>query len=72
MKMLAFLHKISESLNKNSKKEITVFYTDFSKTFDKVPHRELLKKIAKMGVGSSVLHVLDEYLKDYLKNYLRN
>ena len=34
--MLAFLQKIFESLDKNSKDEIVLFYTEFSKAFGKI------------------------------------
>ena len=64
---LAFLQRIFESLDKYSKDEIIAFYTDFSKAFDKVPHHELLKKIAKTGVGGCLVQVLDDYLKNRKK-----
>ena len=41
-----------------------VYYTDFSKAFDKVPHFELLKKVANIGVGGCFLEVLASYLEN--------
>ena len=43
---------------------------DFSKAFDKVPHLELLKKTAKIGVVGCLLEILCDYLngrKQYVK-----
>ena len=42
--MLSFLKEIYEANDKNAKKHVIAFYTDFSKAFDKVAHYELLKK----------------------------
>ena len=50
--------------------EIIPLYTDFLKAFDKVPHSEFLKKIAKMGVGGCLLQVSDEHQK-YRKEFVR-
>ena len=41
-----------------------VYCTDFSKAFDKVPHFELLKKVANIGVGGCFLEVLASYLEN--------
>ena len=38
MNMLLFLKKIHEALDENVQSEIVVFYTDFAKAFDRVPH----------------------------------
>ena len=56
--MVGFPQKIYQPLDDNSNKHIVAFYTDFSKAFDKVPHFELLKKVANIGVGSCLLEVL--------------
>ena len=64
LKICAFLQKIFESFDKILKDEIIAFHADFSKAFDKVPHRKHLKEIAKQGVGGCLLQVLDDYLKN--------
>ena len=46
------------------------FYADFSKAFDKVPHFELMKKVADVGVGGCLLAVLANYL-DGRKQFMR-
>ena len=35
------------------------FYANFSKVFDKVPHKELRQKIGNIVVGGCLMHVLD-------------
>jgi hypothetical protein len=45
--------------------EVDAMYTDFSKTsFDKVSHRLLLRKLAKLGFGDSFLDWIGSYLTD--------
>ena len=44
--MLSFLKEIYEALDNDSNAEIVAVYTDFAKAFDKVPHFDLLRKVA--------------------------
>ena len=60
--MLSFLQKVFKELDKDRSSEIVAFYTDFSNAFDKVPHFELLCKVAEIGVGGCILEVLINYL----------
>ena len=60
-KMLSFLQKIYEAMDKNTSNNIVTFYSDFSKTFDKVPHKELLIKVGQIGVGGCFIEVLVDY-----------
>ena len=60
--MLLFLKKIHEALDKNVQSEVVVFYTDFAKAFDRVPHYELLLKAGQIGIGGCLLEVLYDYL----------
>ena len=49
--------------DKESKNATRVFYTDFAKAFDKVPHHVLLKKkMENLSVGSCFLRFLENYL----------
>ena len=61
---LSFLQKIYEALDRNSNDDITIFYSDFSKAFDKVPHKKLHQKVSQMGVGGCLLDVLYDYVED--------
>ena len=61
--MLSFLQKIYEAMDKNTSDNIVTFYSDFSKAFDKVAHKELLFKVGQIGVGGCFLTVLVDYLQ---------
>ena len=39
-------------------------YLDFSKTFDKVPHKSLIKKLEGYGIQGNVLRWIAEWLED--------
>ena len=68
--MLSFLSKIYRALDENPTDDVFADYMDFSKAFDKVPHLELLKKTANIGVGGCLLEILCDYLngrKQYVK-----
>ena len=49
-------------MEKNTSDNIATFFSVFSKIFDKVPHKELLITVGKIGVGGCFLEVLDDYL----------
>jgi hypothetical protein len=42
--------------------QVDAIYTDFSKAFDNVSHRLLLRKLAKLGFGDSFLVWIGSYL----------
>ena len=56
--MLLFLKKIHEALYKNVQSEVVVFYTDFAKAFDRVPHYQLLLKAGQIGIRGFLLEVI--------------
>ena len=62
--MLSFLRKIHEAPDSDPNSEIVAFYTDFSKTSDKVPQYELIQKVAQIGVGWRLLEILINYLEN--------
>ena len=68
--MLLFLKRMYEALDHDPQSEITAFYIDFSKAFDKVPHYELIQKLIDNGVGGCLLEILIDYLSDR-RQYVR-
>ena len=62
--MLLFLKRIYEALDHDPQPEVIAFYTDISKTFDKVPHYELIQKLIEIGVGGYLLKILYNYLSE--------
>lgn len=41
---------------------LEVVYTDFSKAFDKISHKLLIAKLAKIGIHSALLNWLQSYI----------
>jgi hypothetical protein len=39
-----------------------IFYTDFQKAFDKVPHKRLIKKIENYGITNPILSWIQDFL----------
>ena len=62
--MLHFLNQIYKALDENPNDEIIAFYADFSKAFDKVPHKLLLRKLSDIGVGGCLLEITYDYLRN--------
>lgn len=62
--MISFLNKIYRALDENQHNEVVAFYVDFAKAFDKVPHLELLQKVANLRVGGKILAILFDYLQE--------
>ena len=52
-----------KALDKKSSDTAVAFYTNFAKTFDRVPHYELLKKVSAIGVAGYFLDILCDYLE---------
>ena len=68
--MLSFLQKNYEAMDKNTSDNIVSFYSDFSKAFDKVPHKELLIKAGQIGVSGCFLEVLVDNLQNRRQSVL--
>ena len=43
---------------------VDAIYLDFSKAFDKVPHKHLIAKLKAIGIGGNLLAWLENWLKD--------
>ena len=50
--LLSFLEDVTEAIDED--KPLVVIYLDFSKAFDKVPHKRLLHKIESHGISGNV------------------
>ena len=68
--MRSFLKSFHDALDNESSTKIVAFYTDFSKAFNRVPHFELVQKVANIGVGGCLLEIIIEYL-DNRKQFVR-
>ena len=60
--LLEVYHKILQSIASGN--EVDAIYLDFSKAFDKVPHRLLLTKLETLGITGSLLSWFESYLTD--------
>ena len=57
---IIFLDKLYSSHDVND--NVFCLYLDFSKAFDRVPHKILLQKLTKFGIGGNLLKLLASYL----------
>ena len=51
--LLSFYKKVFETINKGD--EYDIVYLDFSKAFDRAPHKRLLSKVKAHGIDGKVL-----------------
>src|SRR3989441_3177813 len=58
--LLEFLQVVTEGLDEGE--PIDVIYLDFSKAFDKVPHKRLMLKLKAMGIGGRVSKWIESWL----------
>ena len=59
--LLEFLEYITKQLDEGN--TMDVVYLDFSKAFDKVPHRRLVHKLRMHGIGGVVVEWIGEWLR---------
>jgi hypothetical protein len=57
-----FMDKLTQIVDKGTPADI--FYLDFAKAFDKVPHQRLLLKVKNKGIGGEVLNWIKSWLAD--------
>ena len=62
--LLNNLNKLFAAVDDTGTNEVTSFYTDFVKPFDKVPHAGLIVKLQRLGVSGCLLQILTDYLKE--------
>lgn len=63
---LSNLLEATEYINEHLAQEepVDVFYLDFQKAFDTVPHDLLMKKLQKMGLNNQLLAIIADFLTD--------
>ena len=52
--------------------EIDIAYLDFSKAFDKVPHKRLLHKLKAYNISGTILDWIESFLKDLTQQVIVN
>ena len=60
--LLEFLEKITDLFDNSI--PVDVVFLDFSKAFDKVPHKRLLAKMESLGIRGNLLRWTESWLKD--------
>ena len=68
--LLSFYRKVFETINKGN--EFDIVYLDFSKAFDRVPHRRLLSKVKAHGIGGKILEWIRGWLTSRCSLMLTN
>ena len=51
---------------------VDVLYLDFSKAFDMVPHKRLVKKVKAHGIGSNIWRRIEVWLSDIIQGVVIN
>ena len=60
--LLELMEELTEILDSN--KDVDMIYLYFSKAFDKVPHKRLLKKLWGYGINGKVHSWIKEFLSE--------
>ena len=68
--LLEYLDKITELIDSGA--NVDVFYLDFAKAFDKVPHQRLLAKLRGHGITGLITGWIENWLSDRLQRVVLN
>ena len=68
--LLEFLNYVTDTVDKNE--DIDIAYLDFSKAFDKVPHRRLIYKLESYGISGYLMKWIREWLSDRKQRVVLN
>ena len=60
--LIVFQDKLTKIIDQG--KSADIFYLDFAKAFDKVPHKRLIQKLMNKGIQGNVLKWIENWLKD--------
>ena len=61
--LLKFLEEVTKYVDEGN--PVDVLYLDFSKAFDKVPHKRLVEKVKAHGIGSTIWRWIEAWLKGH-------
>ena len=61
--LIEFFHHLYAQLDSPSCSNLTAFYIDFQKAFDKFSLQRLLEKLSKVGIGHNCLNLIRSYLE---------
>ena len=61
--MSCFLEDVTNWVDEGSPVDI-IYYVDFKKAFDKVPHQRLLFKLKVHGIGNGMINWIEKWLID--------
>ena len=60
--LLKFLEEVTKYVDEGN--PVDVLYLDFSKAFDKVPHKRLVEKVKAHGIGSNIWRWIEAWLSE--------
>jgi Reverse transcriptase (RNA-dependent DNA polymerase) len=60
--LLTFQDKVTKCIDTGT--PVDIFYLDFAKAFDKVPHGRLIVKLEAKGIGGEVKKWIEEWLSE--------
>jgi hypothetical protein len=60
--LVEFMDFVTEAVDKGN--SVDIFYLDFSKAFDKVPHNRLAEKMKAKGIAAGVVRWIESWLSD--------
>ena len=68
--LLSFLDYLTEQID--SGEDIDLIYLDFSKAFDKVPHKRLIHKLRDYNINNSLTDWVENWLTDRKQRVVLN
>jgi hypothetical protein len=60
--LVEFMDFVTEAVDKGN--SVDIFYLDFSKAFDKVPHKRLVEKMKAKGIEAGAVRWIESWLSD--------
>jgi hypothetical protein len=60
--LVEFMDFVTEAVDKGN--SVDIFYLDFSKAFDKVPHKRLAETMKAKGIEAGVLRWVESWLSN--------